>query len=75
MINLFSVYKMQQIRNDKSVLGIFCQQISLVFFVNRLKIRGVEKRWGALIRVPSFLLCVLHCVLMCGFSGRLKRRN
>ena len=52
-------------------LGIFCYQISLVLFVNRLKIQGAEKKWGALITVPTFL----HCVLMPGSSGRLSVSN
>ena len=52
-------------------LGIFCYQISLVLFVNRLKIQGAEKTWGALITVPAFL----HCVLMRGSSGRLSVSN
>ena len=52
-------------------LGIFCYQISLVLFVNRLKIQGAEKTWGALITVPAFL----HCVLMRGSFGRLSVSN
>ena len=52
-------------------LGIFCYQISLVLFVNRLKIQGAEKTWGTLITVPAFL----HCVLMRGSSGRLSVSN